>query len=314
MSAPPGAGKTTLMAGWASDRAARGHRVAWVSLADQGDDPAAVWTSLLGALRVTAGRNGDETAAEARGGLPLAELAALVSGGGAPVWLFLDDVQAVSAPAVLTDLARLLRRLPEGLHVVLGTRRDPAVGLHLLRLTGRLREVRAADLALDRTRVQQVLAEHGVTLDGPSLDLLVDRTQGWAAGVRLAALALSRAADPRSLARDLGGDDREVADYLDAEVLQGLAPAERQLLRSCAVPEQLSADLAAALTGDPSAGALLDRLYRDNALVTRLERPSGCYRLHPLLRGHLLALLRRTAPGPAARGPPARRGLVRRHR
>jgi LuxR family maltose regulon positive regulatory protein len=303
LSAPPGYGKTTLMAGWASDRAGFGDRVAWVSLDDEDNDPARFRTTLVEALRsaavpgTPAGRADDAPAGDVRDGLPLVELEAMVSRAEAPVWLFLDDVQAIRSPAVLADLDTLLRRLPAGLYVLLAGRRDPAVGLHRLRLAGQLREIRASDLALDRSEVQRVLADHGVRLEGLPLELLADRTEGWAAAVRLAALTLSRAADPPSLVQDFGGDEPVVADYLSAEVLDQLTPTERDLLRSCAVPEQLSADLAVAVSGDPSAGALLDRLSRDNALVDRLAEPSGWYRLHPLLRDRLTAELRRTNPG-----------------
>jgi LuxR family transcriptional regulator, maltose regulon positive regulatory protein len=299
VSAPPGYGKTTLMSSWAADRAGHGHRIAWVSLGDDDDDRVRFCTTLVAAIRSAVAAD-DPTARgavdEVRGGLPLAELEALVSGAGVPVWLFLDDVQVLHAPAVLADVDTLLRRLPEGLHLVLGTRRDPAVGLSRLRVAGRLREVRAGDLALDRSEVHRVLADHGVTLERSFLSVLADRTEGWAAGVRLAALTLSAAADPQSLVLDLTGDERAVADYLTAEVLDRLSPAERHVARLCAVPEQLTADLAVAVTGDPSAAALLERLYRDNALVDRLVQPSGRYRMHGLLRGFLTAELRRTSP------------------
>jgi LuxR family maltose regulon positive regulatory protein len=139
--------------------------------------------------------------------------------------------------------------------------------------------------------------DHGVTLDESALSVLVDRTEGWAAGVRLAALTLSEAADPKSLVQDFTGDERAVADYLEAEVLDRLAPIERHLIRLCAVPELLTADLAVSVTGDSSAAALLEHLYRDNALVDRLVQPGGWYRMHTLLRGHLTAELRRTDPG-----------------
>jgi LuxR family transcriptional regulator, maltose regulon positive regulatory protein len=300
LSAPPGYGKTTLMSSWAKDRAEQGHRVAWVSLDDDDNDRVRFDTTLVAALRSAVASGGSGAVAEpedlATNGLPLAELEVLVSGAGVPVWLFLDDVQAIEDPAVLADLDALLRGPPAGLHLVLATRRDPVMGLSRLRIAGRLREIRARELALGRSEVRRLLVDHGVTLEETPLSLLVERTEGWAAGVRLAALTLARAADPQSLVQDFAGDEPAVADYLSAEVLDRLTPAERHLTRLCAVPEQLTADLAVAVTGDPSAAALLERLYRDNALVDRLVQPSGRYRMHGLLRGHLLAELRRTSP------------------
>jgi LuxR family maltose regulon positive regulatory protein len=303
LSAPAGSGKTTLMSTWAKDRAQHGDRVGWVALDDDDNDPVLLWTSLLAAVHaaVTADRGaGDAPAADPGsapdGGLPMVHLENLVAGVPGPVWLFLDDVQTVRAPEALAAMSALLRGLPDQLHLVLATRRDPVVPLHRLRLAGRLREIRAADLALDRDEVRQVLAHHGVTLAETSLALLVERTEGWAAGVRLAALTLATAADPPSLVRDFAGDDRAVADYLAAEVLASLGTVDRELLRSCAVPEQLTADLAVAVTGDLSAATLLERLYRDNVLVSRLGEPGGWYRVHSLLRGHLVSELRRTDP------------------
>ena len=220
----------------------------------------------------------------------------LVGAAAVPVWLFLDDVQELRAVEVLGEVTGLLRGMPPGLHLVLATRRDPAVALHRLRLAGRLREIRTADLALDTYEVQQVLVHHGVRLPDEPLGLLVDRTEGWAAGVRLAALSLAGAADPQSLVQDFAGDQRAVADYLAAEVLARLDVADRALLRLCAVPEQVTADLARVVAQDPAAPALLERMYRDNVLLERLVQPGGWYRMHSLLRGYLIADLRRTDP------------------
>src|SRR4051812_15025806 len=215
LSAPAGSGKTTLMSRWAQDRAVDGHRVGWVSLDETDNDPGLFWTSLLAAL-------GDEVTGTAHDGAPalrtgaavdqareehpLVLLEALVAASPAPVWLFLDDLQEIHSPEVLSGVTALLRGVPDGLRLVLATRRDPPVALHRLRLAGRLREIRAADLALRPAEVRQVLAEHGVRLaDGP-LGTLVDRTEGWAAGVRLAALTLAGAPDPPAVVQDFAGD------------------------------------------------------------------------------------------------------------
>src|SRR3954452_7488810 len=301
LSAPAGSGKTTLMARWAEDRARHGQRVGWLTLDDSDNDRTVFWTGVLAAVRsALAGEAGEPGWAGEEdppaGGPPLVRLEQLVTSSRVPVWLFLDDLQEVSAGDVLADVTTLLRGIPAGLHLVLATRRDPAVALHRLRLAGRLREIRAADLALDRREVQQVLVHHGVRLADQPLGLLVERTEVWAAGVRLAALSLAGAADPQSLVQDFVGDERAVADYLAAEVLARLSSTDRAVLRLCAVPAQLPADLARAVTADPTAPVLLDRLYRDNVLVERLVRPGGWYRVHSLLRGHLIADLRRTDP------------------
>ncbi|MGY1693671.1 LuxR C-terminal-related transcriptional regulator [Geodermatophilus sp. SYSU D00814] len=305
LAAPAGAGKTTLMSTWAKDRARRGHRVAWLSLDGNDNDRVVFWTGVLAAVRTAVGDSPDELTAatyEASTVLlgevpPLVRLEELLDPSGPPLWLFLDDVQEIHAADVLADLDDLLRGRPSGLRLVLATRRDPPLALQRLLLSGQLREIRAADLALERSEVRELLGHHGVVLDEARLSLLVERTEGWAAGVRLAALTLAGAADPRAVVQDLAGDDRAVADYLAAEVLGRLGPVERAVLRVCAVPEQLTPELAVALSGEPAAAEVLEDLYRSNALVVRLAGPGRRYRVHALLRSHLLLGMQRTDPG-----------------
>jgi LuxR family maltose regulon positive regulatory protein len=304
LSAPAGTGKTTLMSSWAKDRAERGARVAWVSLDRNDNDPRLFWSGLLAAVRLAAGdidaaggaiadaAPGDDGLSEA----PLVRLEILLAGSTAPMWLFLDDLQEIRSPDVLSDVDALLRGLPQGLLLVIATRSDPAVALHRLRLSGRLRDIRAADLALDRNEVRQLLVDHGVVLEEADLSLLVERTEGWAAGVRLAALTLSDVADPSVVVHRFAGDDRAVADYLATEVLARLSQRDRHLLRVCAVPEQLTPELAVAVTGEAAAAEVLDQLHRANVLVVRLTEPNGWYRVHTLLRSYLLAELRRVEP------------------
>jgi LuxR family maltose regulon positive regulatory protein len=306
VSAPPGAGKTTLLSRWARIRAERGEAVAWLTLDRADNDRSLFWTGLLGAIHAATGSPGAELAgtpdrtSDERRGPGLVELDRLLAAARTPVWLFLDDVQELRSPDVLADLDALLGQLPDGLHPVLASRRDPVVGLHRLRLSGRLREIRAGDLALEREEVRRILVHHGVVLGEAELNTVVDRTEGWAAGVRMAALTLAGADDPHGVVREFAGDDRAVADYLAAEVLARLGEREHRLLRPCAVPEQLTPDLAVALTGDAAAADLLEDLYRDNVLVVRLGTPGGWYRIHPLLRGYLVAELRRSDPGALA--------------
>ena len=313
VSAPAGAGKTTLLSGWARTCEQHGDAVAWVSLDRNDDDRPRFWQALLAAVRDatsrTVGRSTSSGTDQLDGTLPahataLVELDRLVERSTAPLWLFLDDLQEVSAPDVLADLDALLRTPPEGLQLVLASRRDPALALHRLRLSGTLREIRAGDLALDRSEVRQLLIHHGVVLDEESLSLLVDRTEGWAAGVRLAALTLADAPDPGAAVRRFAGDDRAVADYLAAEVLSRLGEREHHLLRLCALPEQLTADLAVEITGDPAVADVLEELSRANVLVAPAQR-GGWYRIHTLLRGYLLAQVQRS-DGPAVRSAHAR--------
>jgi len=314
ISAPAGAGKTTLLAEWhAAEAESRGF--AWLTL-DRGDnDRTLFWSAVLSAVRGAVSEGSARASSSSAevvpldsltGRLPLAELERVLARASRPVWVFLDDLHEVHAADVLADLDALLRTPPDGLLLVLASRRDPALALHRLRLAGRLREIRAGDLAFERSEVRQILVHHGVVLGEAELSLLVDRTEGWAAGVRLAALALADAEDPRAVVQSFAGDDRAVADYLAAEVLARLSARERRLLRLCALPEQLTGELAVAVTGDPSAGDLLEELYRDNVLVVRLAQPGGWYRIHTLLRSYLLAEVQRDPSVPAAHRRTAR--------
>jgi len=300
ISAPPGTGKTTLMASWARDRAEHGARVGWVSLDRADNDPEFFWATVLEAVRGAAAVPVGAVRGRSRPGVwnppPPVRLELLVAQVPAPMWLFLDDLQEIDHPAVLAGLDSVIRRPPDGLRLVLATRRDPALSLHRWRLAGELREIRAAELALTAHEVSQVLGQHGVEVTDADLRLLVQRTEGWAAGVRLAALTLADAQDPHAVVQRFAGDDRQVADYLATEVVARLGERQRRLLQLCAVPEQLTAELAVALTGDADVEDVLEQLYRANVLVVRLDRPVDWYRMHTLLRSHLLASLRRADP------------------
>ncbi|MGY1669047.1 LuxR C-terminal-related transcriptional regulator [Geodermatophilus sp. SYSU D00710] len=302
LSAPAGTGKTTVMSTWARDRAEQGARVAWVALDGGDNDPDTFWATVTeavrGALSTPSGEAVDppQTGAGSWRPPPAVRLELLIAQVPGPLWLFLDDLQEVDNPEVLAGLDAVVRRPPDGLHLVLATRRDPALSLHRWRLSGGLREIRAADLALDADEVRRILGQHGVEVTDDDLRLLVGRTEGWAAGIRLAALTLADAPDPHVVVQRFAGDERQVADYLATEVVAGLGDSERRLLRLCAVPEQLTAELAVALTGDPAAEDVLERLHRSNVLVVRLTETEDWYRMHALLRSHLLAGLRRSDP------------------
>ncbi|QNG38580.1 hypothetical protein F1C76_20340 [Geodermatophilaceae bacterium NBWT11] len=289
MSAPPGAGKTVLMSGWADQRARAGDEVAWVSLDEGDDEPDRFWSGVLQAVGGSRSPSPPSPASELG---PVVALESLTGDAPTPTWLFLDDLHEVADPRVLRGLDTLVRRPPRGLQLVVASRRDPPFAWHRLRLDGRLHEIRSSDLAFDRAAVVHVLAEHDVVLDPADVDLVLARTEGWAAGVRLAAMALTGVTDVHAAVARFAGDDHSVADYLTAEVLARMAPRPRAVLEVCAVPERLPSGLAPVLTGDPAAELVLDGLCRDNALLRRSTAADGGFHLHPLLRGHLVARLR----------------------
>jgi len=302
VSAPAGAGKTTLLASWSSSRLPPGP-VAWLSLDAADNEPGRFWAYLVAALCQSGAVPRDSVL---RGLAPLPGsdkrfLPLLVSGLAglpAPAVLVLDDLQDITDATVLQGLEFLLRHAPPQLRLVLATRADPALSLQRLRLSGQLVQVRAADLAFTVAEVAELLAtcEDQPPLSEDDLVLLQARTEGWAAGLRLAALSLKDQPDPHRFVTEFAGDDKSVADYLTTEVLDRQPKELRSfLLRTCIVDE-LNGDLADALTGGHGGEAMLARLERANGFVTTVGSGRGAYRYHQLFAELLRYELRGAAP------------------
>ncbi|SDM18693.1 LuxR C-terminal-related transcriptional regulator [Allokutzneria albata] len=300
--APAGAGKTTLLAAWAHRLTERGTHVAWVSLDADDNDVVPLWSAILRALRETGawgqdGRlarlspPGEETEAAF-----LAELVAAFEHLAEPVYLVLDGVHEVSSAAAVRGLNHLLRQLPSALRIVLATRFPPPLILPRLRVEGRLREIGPAELTFTAREARSLLAGHGVELPPGALSLLMERTEGWAAGLRLAALSAAGSEDPAARVAEFTGEDRAMADYLAGEVLADLPGHVRQVLLSTSVCAAFTVDLAVLLSQQENCGQILDHLERTNALITRGGPDGRWYRHHPLLRSHLLAELGKLNP------------------
>ena len=302
VAAPAGAGKTMLLTSWMSAVSLPGP-VAWLSL-DHGDnDPVRFWTYVLAALC----RSG---AVPAGSGLQAllpspqsddALLPSLLHGLdelASPVVLVLDDVHELTEPRVLRGIGFLVRHAPPQLRLVLSTRADPPLPLHRLLVSGRLTQLRAADLAFTVAEVAELLAEYDYRsrLSDDDLVVLQARTEGWAAGLRLAAVSMQHQPDLHRFVMELAGDDRSLAGYLVSEVLEQ-QPAELRsfLMRTCVVDE-LSGELADALTGRDDGERTLARLERANAFVVALGSRRQWYRYHPLFAELLRYELRREAP------------------
>jgi LuxR family transcriptional regulator, maltose regulon positive regulatory protein len=306
VSASAGAGKTTLLAAWSSEGRRPGP-VAWLSLDPGDNEPARFWGHAVaalcrsgavpadGALRSLAPRPGSEQTF-----LPL-----LVRGLAelpTPVVLILDDVQELTDARVLQELEFLLRHAPPQLRLVLATRVDPPLPLQRLRIGGQLVQLRQADLAFTTAEVADLLAacDHQPKLSEDDLTLLQARTEGWAAGLRLAALSLQDQPDPHRFVTEFAGDDQSIADYLIGEVLDRQPEELRSfLLRTCIV-EELDGDLADALTGGHDGEWTLARLAQANTFVQALGSRGRSYRYHQLFAGLLRCELRRKAPGEVA--------------
>src|SRR6201993_2589646 len=188
-------------------------------------------------------------------------------------------------------------RAPQELRFALATRHDVRLGLHRLRLEGELSELRAADLRFTLEEARELFYTAGVELAEPALGMLYERTEGWAAGLRLAALSLAGHPDPERFAAEFSGSERTVAEYLLAEVLDRQSGAARRLLLRTSVLEMVSGPLADALTGGSGGERILQELEEANAFVVALDAARSWFRYHHLFADLLQLELRRTAPG-----------------
>jgi LuxR family transcriptional regulator, maltose regulon positive regulatory protein len=300
VSAPPGSGKTVLLRSWIG-QAGLADRVAWVPAGRGERDPQQFWLSVLGALRQTGPGSvlvQPLTAAPDLDGWAIAErllkdLAPLAD----RVWLVVDDVHELG-PDALRQLELLMLRAPPELRFVLATRYDVRLGLHRLRLEGELAEIREPDLRFTVAEAAELLTAAGVDL--PEVALLVERTEGWAAGLRLAALSLAGHPDPERFAAEFSGTERMVAEYLLAEVLDQQDEPVRRLLLRTSILDRVNGELADLLTGDEGGERVLQDLEQAGAFVVAVDVGRSWFRYHHLFADLLQLELRRTAPGGVA--------------
>jgi len=287
VSAGAGWGKTLATSAWAAGSPPVGP-VAWVSLDRSDNQPRAFWSYVVGALRGTGAVPPDNPLARLVPGLGTESevVRRLVTGLeqlSGPVVLVLDDFHLVDDPAVMAVLTTLVRSPVPQLRLVLLTRTDPTLPLHRLRVAGELGEIRSAELALSVTEAAALLALDGVESQPGDAELLVQRTEGWPAGMRLAALFLSRDA-PNHRAADFGGDDHAVVEFLAEEVLRRQPPEMQQFLLRTSVAERLNASLAEELSGTTNGQQHLEALAASNAFVVALGVGRTWFRYHGLLR------------------------------
>ncbi|MFG2059207.1 LuxR C-terminal-related transcriptional regulator [Micromonospora sp. NPDC048930] len=284
VSGPAGWGKSTLLASWA--RASRAEPPpAWVSVED-GDTGERLWSYLAAALRAAvAGESDEQPPVPDVPPRPdqLELLAAALAARERPVLLVLDDLHRITDPAALTGLEFLLRHAEGRLRLVVGARTEPALALHRWRLAGELTELGPDELAFTDDEVADLLVAHAVPLPAAAVPRLRERTAGWPAGLRFAALALRAQADPARAVERFGGEQPDVAGYLRDEVLAPLDPDARDVLRHSAVAAAVCADLADAVTGRSDAGQLLADLARAGGFLEQDGGSPPWYRCHPLL-------------------------------
>jgi LuxR family maltose regulon positive regulatory protein len=300
VSAPAGYGKTLLLAEWA---AGRPESTGWMSLDADDNDDHRFWSAVLTALASCAAVPEDSPVHRlvvpgrpSRDPTFLAAVLDAIDLVPGQIRLVLDDIHELTAADPLHGLASLVRDRPPALRLVLGGRSDPLLPLGKMRLDGQVCEIRAEELRFSVPEADAMLAATDVELHPDQLRRLVEQTAGWAAGLRLAALSLRETDDADRFLADFAGNSRAVADYLMSEILERLPAPVLALLRAVSVCDPLSAPLAAALSDRPDAGEVLDALEHDTSLILSSGQGRLWYRVHPLLRSHLLADLRRRRP------------------
>ncbi|NEA30597.1 AAA family ATPase [Streptomyces sp. SID13031] len=293
VSAPAGSGKTSLLRLWA-DRRRRDRRIVFLSVKPGQYDAQLFWLTLLGVIR------GTEPPAPAPGydGQAMVDkVLTELSASGEPTVLIIDDLHELTSSEANEQLAALLTSLPAEVHAVVATRRDPALRLHQLRLAGELAEIRAPQLRFTEDETRKLLTAAGIRLPDQVVTTLYERTEGWAAGLRLAVLSLTGHPQPERFVAEFSGSDRTVAEYLMAEMLDRQSSEVRRLLLRTALLDRVNGELADLLTGATGSERILLDLEDANAFVVSLDPARSWFRYHHLF-GDLLRLeLRRTAPG-----------------
>jgi LuxR family maltose regulon positive regulatory protein len=258
------------------------------------------WLAVLSAIRQASGppREGEQLAATpdfneaAISERVLSELAAHHD----HTFLIIDDLHELTSAEALMQLTRLLEKLPQHVHAILATRRDLPLRLHKLRLAGELSDIRAADLRFTERETHQFLEASGIALPEAAVARLHQRTEGWAAGLRLAAISMASSPDPERFVAEFSGSSRTVAEYLLAEMLECQPPGVQRLLLRTSLLDRVNGELADLLTGQPGSERILLELEDANAFVVSLDPARTWFRYHHLFADLLRLELRRRTP------------------
>src|SRR5580704_7596953 len=296
ISAPPGSGKTSLLRAWA-DRSTNHRRVAFVSVERDQQDAQRFWSAILDAIRSPAPLVDPEKQPAATAALDddqlvdrvLSEVAEQVE----PVVLIIDDLHELRSADALAQLEHLLAILPSSASVVLSSRRDPSIRLHQLRLADEIAEIRAGDLQFTERETRELLAGSGIGLSAAGSAALHERTEGWAAGLRLAVISLSGHSDPERFVAEFSGTDRAIGEYLMAEMLERQPSEVQSMLLRTSLVDRLNGELADVLAGRSGSEQILLELEEANAFVVSLDPQRTWFRYHHLLADFLRLEIRR---------------------
>ena len=297
--APPGYGKTIALSQWAENN---GQAFAWVSV-DQGDNDTKVLLTYiaeaLDAVQPIGGRVFDALASPHSSvpGSVVPRLGSAFLSMTTPLVLVVDDVHLLHDSECRAALSVLADHVPAGSRMVLAGRAGPPVRVARLRAEGRILEIGPSELSFSAAEAAVLLRNAGLTLTGDEVDELHRRTEGWPAGLYLAALYLREGGSFGTAAVSFGGDDRLVSEYMESEFLAQISPQQRVFLTRTAVLEQMSGPLCEAVLEQPGSAATLAALVRSNLLLVPLDRRGQWYRYHHLFRDMLLAEMDRSEPG-----------------
>ena len=295
VSAPAGSGKTTLLGEWLADREAP---VAWLSLDPDDSDPTRFWSYVVRALQTVDATLGSsalavlQSSSHAPIDVALTTLLNEIASRSDDLCLVLDDYHVIESAPVHDSLALFLERMPRQMHLLIASRADPALPLPRLRARGELVEVRAADLRFSPDEAASFLNEAmGLAVSAHDIAALERRTEGWIAGLQLAALSMRGRDDVGAFVSAFTGDSRFVVDYLVEEVLQRQSPSVRDFLLQTSILHRLSGPLCEAVTTQTGGRATLEDLDRANLFLVPLDDRRDWYRYHHLfgdvLRAHL---------------------------
>jgi LuxR family maltose regulon positive regulatory protein len=300
--APAGYGKTTLLAQWAERN---GQAFAWVSVEEPDNDPKVLLTYVAEALdeiepigeRVFAALASPGSSVP---GSVVPRLGSAFSSMTSPVVLVLDDVHVLHDRECRAALSVLADHVPGGSRLVLAGRDEPPLRIARLRAEGRILEIGRRDLSLSPGEATSLLRGAGVVLGEVDVAKLHQRTEGWPAGLYLAALYLTEGDPLAGAAASFGGGDRLVSQYVESEFLARISPRQRAFLTRTAVLERMCGPMCEAVLELPGSAAVLAELARSNLLLVPLDRRGDWYRYHRLFRDMLLAELQRQEPGLAS--------------
>ena len=298
VSAPAGYGKTTLLAQWAE---CNGQAFAWVSVDEADNDPKVLLTyvaTALDAVEPVDGRLFEALASPASSvpGSVVPRLGNAFSSMTSPVALILDDVHVLRNSECRAALSVLADHVPAGSRLVLAGRNEPPLRVARLRAEGKITEIGPGDLSLSREEASLLLRAAEVALGDDEVAALHERTEGWAAGLYLAALCIREGGSSGEAVAAFGGDDRFVREYLDSEFLARISGQQREFLTRTAVLERISGPLCEVVLELPGSAATLADLAASNLLLVPLDRRGRWYRYHHLFRDMLLAELERLEP------------------